>query len=372
MNPFSSLMYIIRDYKRVLVTILVLSFVTVCFLAGMYINNPEDVFKIKNGKTSTFLFTGPSSGNAEILDEFYDLCQNADMYKTDNVDTIMVAGTIGYNYSSIMAFDNGDNSLTFNSKEDFDLFNSRTHAVRADVNFGEGEVIISKTLADNIGMHEGDVFESDNNRVYGVDGFVIKEVIDEPGMWVFSIGNINWNPALVYIKSENASDEEAAVDIDDMVGKIKTDYPNMYVSSYSADLKEFRSQLGFMTYILFIVVAIVGVVMAVTINSLFSVIYDRRKFEFSIYKALGFKTGKIFGKIAGEVLTINAAALLLGSIVCATVILSVNYIMKPRGLGFVVFSIKGLIATILCDLIVIIPVILINWRRVRKYDVTEN
>ena len=372
MNPFSSLTYILRDYKRSILSTVVLSLVTVCFLAGMYINNPEDVYSITHHGPDRFCFVMPRSGNAEILEDYGRFCQNIDSYKTDNVDTVIQAGEIGLNYTSIMSFENGANSFVFASKEDFDLFNSRVHVTEKDVDFKEGELIISKAMANNIGVKVGDKIDRDHSNLYGLVDTTVAEIVDEPGMFVYAIGNVQMSSCTLFVKSENASDEDADKDIKAIIKEAREDYPNLAIDSFEGHMNTFHEQMGFMIYILYLIVAIVGVVLAVTINSLFSVVYDRRKFEFSIYKALGFRNSKIFTKIAGEILTINTAALLIGSILCAAVVFAVNYIMEPKGIGFVKFSTQGFIAAVACDLMVVIPVILINWRRVKRYDVTEN
>lgn len=372
MNPFSPLTYILRDHKRSIVAAIVLSLVTVCFLAGMYINNPEDVYRITHHGPDRFCFVKPRSGNAEVMDNYDSFTQNVDSYKTDNINTVIFAGEMSIAYTSIMSFENGTNSFVFASKKDFDLFNSRVHVIKKDVDLNEGEVVISRDLANNIGAKKGDKVDRDHDHLYGLRDSVIVEIVDEPGIFAYAVGNVSMNPCTLFVKGENVSDEAADKDIKAIIKKVADENPNLSSASLEKYLNTFHEEMGFMIYILYLIVAIVGVVLAVTINSLFSVIYDRRKYEFSIYKALGFKKGRIFLKIAGEVLTINTAALILGSILCAIVILAVNYIMAPKGNGFCSFSTQGLIATIICDLMVVFPVILINWRRVKRYDVTEN
>ena len=372
MNPFSSLTYILRDSRRSILATVVLSLVTICFLAGMYINNPEDVYRITHHGPDRFCFVTPRSGNAEVLDNYDSFLQNVDSYKTDNIDTVIFAGQMSMSYTSIMSFENGTNSFVFASKEDFDLFNSRVHVIEEDVDLNEGEVIISRDLANNIGVKKGDKVDKDHTNLFGLRDSVIAEIIDEPGIFAYAVGNTSMNPCTLFVKGENVADDAADKDIKAIIKKVGDENPNLSANSLEGYLNEFHKEMGFMIYILYLIVAIVGVVLAVTINSLFSVIYDRRKYEFSIYKALGFSRGKIFSKIAGEVLTINTAALLIGSIICVIVILAVNYILAPKGNGFFCFSTQGLMATLVCDLMVVIPVILINWRRVKRYDVTEN
>ena len=52
------------------------------------------------------------------------------------------------------------------------------------------------------------------------------------------------------------------------------------------------------------------------------------------------------------------------------VILITNYILRPEGIYFFKVSVNGILATVGCNLMVVIPVILLNMKRVRRYDVT--
>ena len=123
-------------------------------------------------------------------------------------------------------------------------------------------------------------------------------------------------------------------------------------------------------YILFAIAFIIGLVLAVTVNAAFSAAYEKRKYEFSIYKAIGFSKSQIFGKVAGEVLLLDLIGLITGGLICLLVILTVNYILGPQGIYFFKVSVTGILSTIGCNLMVVVPTILLNLKRVRKYDVT--
>lgn len=52
-------------------------------------------------------------------------------------------------------------------------------------------------------------------------------------------------------------------------------------------------------------------------------------------------------------------------------ILILNKILWSRGIHFYKISFEGVIATFICNLMVVISVILLSLRKVKMYDVTE-
>ena len=143
---------------------------------------------------------------------------------------------------------------------------------------------------------------------------------------------------------------------------------NILTNEYlKQDVKE---QISFLIYIFSAVILIVAVVFAVTVNATFAAMYDKRKYEFSIYKALGFSKGRIFRKVLGELLAMDGLGLLAGGVVCFVAVKVLNEILWEQGQHFIRPSIMGILGTIVCNVAIIVPVLMSNMRRVKKYDVT--
>ena len=135
--------------------------------------------------------------------------------------------------------------------------------------------------------------------------------------------------------------------------------------------QEVEEQMGFMYYIFAAVIVLVAIVLLVTINAAFTAAYDKRKHEFAIYKALGFTGGQIFRKVASEVLVMNFLAMVLGAILNAGVILALNQWLWAEGQCFWRISPMAIWGTLAAEVAVITTIILLNWRKVRKCEVTE-
>ncbi len=372
MRPFSSMMYLLRNIKRSTAIMLVLSLVTVCFLAGMYINSPLYTALIELERPNAYLMVKSKSGNNDLLDKYHEFVDHADDYKNSEIDTIINVYESGFEYTSSMTFNMQSTSIFFESNDDLQLYRTRTDAYPEDFELKEGEAVVSEMLAKNWGVKVGDVLDEDFDNLW-ISGAPLKiaHISKGEGIFFYAVDpNYSNNSTLMYLRSEGVSDEEASRAINELTSKIRNDHPEVSFIQREEYSREFKDSLSFMVFILYFIVALVSLVIAITINALFAAAYDKRKYEFSVYKALGFSNLKIFGKVAVEVLIINAAALVVGGICCSIALMMLQSVLEPKGMGFVRFSPEGMLAMIISDLLVVIPVILFNWKRVRKYDVT--
>jgi ABC-type antimicrobial peptide transport system permease subunit len=113
-------------------------------------------------------------------------------------------------------------------------------------------------------------------------------------------------------------------------------------------------------------------VLSVTIHATFVGAYDKRKYEFSLYKALGYSNQQCLRKIAKEILYINLCRLILGSIILLLTVYFLNeFFLNTKGIPLLHFKLDALLATLLCDGIIIFPILLTRLRQLKKYNITE-
>ena len=126
-------------------------------------------------------------------------------------------------------------------------------------------------------------------------------------------------------------------------------------------------------YILFYAIDIlIAIVLAVTINSVVTGQYLKRTYEFGIYRALGRSRKEVKAKVAAEVLSMNIIACLVGfvSIFLFTYLMN-ELVYQQKGMYLLYSSQIGFIGFIICDILIIIPLILSKGRLMSKADVTE-
>ncbi len=377
MSPFAPVSYIRRNRARSAVLALMLGFTAVCFLAGMYIEHQQAVFELSYDKPSDYLLVYSNSNSMEIVNELRDFGEVCEDYAPDKADTVIGVNNLYFSYNTIMGYDNSTGSIMFRKEEDFEEFNRVMTDIPDEVVLRDGEIMLSQTLADNWGVKEGDVLEysEDWDKAYFADPVTVKTIVDIPGMVLYGVSSEVNGDTVMFLRSEpdtvSGYDRQTVNDVlEDAGAKISADYPHIQIQTNYSWLNEIKDQLSMFKYILFAIAFIIGLVLAVTVNAAFSAAYEKRKYEFSIYKAIGFSKSQIFGKVAGEVLLLDLIGLITGGLICLLVILTVNYILGPQGIYFFKVSVTGILSTIGCNLMVVVPTILLNLKRVRKYDVT--
>ena len=383
MKPFSALYYIKNNLKRSIVISFMMSFVMVCFMGGMYLDNISESFMIRYDKPSEYAWVYVNTSNNGADEEEKKFREKIDSYLTENVKEYMKVGYVSCQYMSIMGFNNNSESFLFYSVEDFEKYKKYTTDFPDDVKLNDGEIMISDLLAKNVGLRDGDMVHYDKNAgkcqrvgAHKVNSSFVNirnrdlkvKIVDMKGMYVAAIDSTYNNSESVLFLGENS--KGASDDLNKIADSINTEYKNVRVSTNELFMEDLDREIGFMYSVLGLIIGVVSVVLAVTINATIAATYEKRKFEFSIYKALGFNKMSIFKKVCTETLIMNITGIISGCAFCAIVFAVLNEVLYESGLHFYYISANGIKAAIICDICVLIPVIFFNYRRTKKYDVT--
>ncbi|MGN0395134.1 MAG: FtsX-like permease family protein, partial [Coprococcus sp.] len=126
-------------------------------------------------------------------------------------------------------------------------------------------------------------------------------------------------------------------------------------------------------YVLFYVIDIlIAVVLAVTINSVVTGQYLKRTYEFGVYRALGRSSKSVKRKVAAEILLMNVIACVIGFACMFLFTYIINELVyRPKGLFLLYSSMVGVVGFIVCDILIVLPLILSKGRLMSKADVTE-
>lgn len=361
-RPFSAFSYIRNNFFRSLVLILMMSFITVCFIGGMYVDNPIEMFRLSNKESDRYILIDTRGSSNTAVDEYRALQEELLTSLSDEYE-ILYVNTRYWKFTSIMSFDCNQEGFIFKSVEDFEKFKKATHLVPEEVVLKDREVVVSRQLANNAGMKLGETINP-NSTV------VVASIMDTPGIYGYGVVDTSTG-AMLIIKKDGVCDAALQKEMRAMAKEMVNKYPHVEAHTASMYMEEIEQEMFFMKYIFIAVIVIVGVVLLVTINAAFTAAYDKRKHEFAIYKALGFTGGQIFRKVASEVLVMNFLAMVLGAILNAGVILALNQWLWAEGQRFWRISPMAIWGTLAAEVAVITTIILLNWRKVRKCEVTE-
>lgn len=364
MNPFSSIYYVKENIKRALLLIFMFILTFAIYMAGIYISNIESMFHIaveRDKKTALVLaFATDKNGT--------DYTKAINMLEKKKGITLLHQG-IGNNiYStSVMGVSNGYKSYTFQNKEDFQTYCDFTginiKAVNQDRELGNGSVIMSSLQAANRGMETGDRLVAEQDDEFINQEYTLDAVTDNDGYSIFYISDTDSQCCMVL--NNSLSDK----DFRELLKTVETEY-NVYIRDYDYYNNKIKEQLGNFYYIYFFIIILLSFIMAITINAAFAGLYQHRKGEFALYKAMGIPAGKIRLKILSEVLLIDIIGILSGlCIMMAGIYLANNLYLIPHGLRLFYYNNMSLAGMVTSNLVILIPVTIFQGSKLVKADI---
>jgi ABC-type antimicrobial peptide transport system permease subunit len=335
---------------------------TLMFLAGNYVDSMIHAYD-----RSFEYYDNVVKINVQTTDEdFKDFEAFVEKVKADPKLDYVRYSALGFpslSHGTVLGIDIYDTCMVFNSVEDakkvFDHL-----GIRADLSgCKDRSVILTEDFAKNRGLKPGDVLDKSYNMYLNWD-FTVDALVDDPGYAMFYIFDNPENLFRLYIFSDSMQGQELYDYVRNLVGDLKV----QVIQPYRAEV---LPEMTILYVIFYAMVALVAVVLAVTINSVMSGQYMKRTYEFGVYRALGRSRREIRRKVAKEVLLMNLIAVLMGAAIILLYTYLVNsLIYNEKGLHLLYFSRIGLIGFMLCEVLILVPVILSKGRRMGKADVT--
>ncbi len=364
MKPFSALMYITKNKLRCFVLILMMSFVTVVFLGGMYIDNPGEVFRIELEQPNTYMIARPRGSSNEAIDQYRELRDSLSSILPENLSEVIYVSIENTSFDSLIGFNCTTQNIWFQSEEDFILFRDRTGYLPKDLVIHDKEIVMTELLANNRGYKIGDKLGKDKK-------LTLSSFVEDKGMKLYVVDTDLKTGAFLVMSKDGVVDQNLHDELERICRDLSAKYPLVSIWTNSTNLEEVSAEFSFMYIVMGAVVVLVAIVLLVTINAAFTAAFDKRKYEFSIYKAMGYTSGQIFRKVACEALLMGAAGMILGVLMNAGVILVANELLWEKGQRFFRISPCAVIACLVTEVLVIVPVIFLNWHKVKKCEVTE-
>ncbi len=367
MNPFSPLYYIKQNKPRCILLMLMLMLSSVIYVGGLYITAPVatfDLLKETNEKVVRVFDYSVVDYTESDFDKFI-----AEIEKDESLDYIYAANTGGdFQWNTVMNFSCGSNQMTFGSVEDFkkhcDIFGLEVDCS----NLKSGSLILTQMLADNLKLSLGDrIDENTGNDLIEVNyenGFTVDCIIGQQGYAAYMIVD-SPSDVSVYIYGKNISGAELISRI--MALEKKYNVITAYMSTEVIDM-QFES----FYFIYSFIVILVSVIIAITINTAFSGMYQKRNFEFAVYRAIGISKKKILQKLIAELLLTNVIALAAGTAITAVFLyLFNNIVLYPDGLYLEYFHPLAFAGVIICNLLSLLPLIFFRIKQIKKADICE-
>ena len=305
------------------------------------------------------------NGNSnDAIDEYRQMQRELKEQLPEEAREILYINSRYFAFETIMLFDCQIDGFLFKSVEDFEIFKQRTHLVPEDIELNDYEMLMSEQLAESEDLEIGDPIGTAKKLKLG-------QTFKGEGMRAYGVAGVDYTNDMLVVSNDGVCDQKLQDDLRRCAAELSVKYPHVKFETAGTFVREVEEQMGFMYYIFAVVVILVAIVLLVTINAVFTAAYDKRKHEFAIYKALGFTKGQIFRKVASEVLILNLGAFIFGMLVNTGLILVLNQCMWSSGYHFYRVTKTAVYGTVITEVLVILTIILLNWRKVRKCEVTE-
>ena len=362
-KPFSAFYYMKENRGRSVLCIFMMFLATLMFLAGNYIHSVLYPFEKEFEYSDKLVVVSLQSTDEEFKD-FADFTKAVE--EDDKLESVMSSafGFSGMQHGTVLNLQMGGWSYVFNSVQDMQKVFGH-FGIEGDFSkCKHRSMIISQDFAKDRGIKLGD--KVDHSFDKNLDGeYTVDAMIDDGGFCTFYIYEDDENLGRLYVYSDTMEGEELYDYVKNLAGDRK-----VQVSSPERDaiLPQF-----YIFYVLFYVIDIlIAIVLAVTINSVVTGQYLKRTYEFGVYRALGRSRKEIKAKVAAEVLSMNFIACLMGFAAIFLFTYLINELLyKQKGLHLLYSSKIGFIGFLICDILIVLPLILSKGRLMGKADVTE-
>lgn len=360
MNPFSPTYFIKENKTRCILLIFMIFLGFSAYLGGLYITNPLDNWRVNIEYYNNMVSVSQLS-NDENGQDYKSFI--AEIIKDNKVEIINLTDWNGFSWGSIMGFDQGQCTFSFNTVDDFKAF-CEYHIIDCDFDsLKYGSMIMSEKFAKNKGLNIGEKINKDYDiNIYGE--FTLDAVTKEDGYTLYFINSSTRTSNCLLLGTQIKGKA-----LYDYVNSFKNDY-NVFV--YKGLYEDIKSQFEMFNMIYIFIVILMAIIMAVTINAAFVGMYQRRTCEFAVYRAIGISKKQIIKKIAGELLFMDLISLIIGGgVFFISLYLFNNMVLYPVGKYLKYYHSTALFGLLLCNVMVVIPLILTRCKRLLKADICE-
>lgn len=363
-NPFSSLYFIKENKKRCVPLIFMIVLSYAAYLGGLYATNPQDNFQygvelLKNHATVCMTYSDKEGK------DFNAVITDADKNEKLKLLPLGVSNCLYFN--SIMGFEMDPRQYTFSSAEDFSYFCKKENIEGNFSDLKAKEFVMSRQFANNLGLNIGDTIDAEYEMASFINGtFTLAKIIDVNGYAAFYIDENEYQNYYMIVNDEMSENDFIAY-----TNHLNEKY-DISLQNYELFKQRLNSQFSTMNVIYFAIVFILAFVLAITINAAFVGVYQRRTFEFAVYRGIGFSKRAICKKIILEILFIDAMGLFIGGVIFFIALYLCNNLwLYPIGKYFCYYHPVALLGLLLCNVIVVVPLIYFQTKRLIKADICE-
>lgn len=361
MNPLSPLYFIKQNKARCILLMFMIFLSFGAYLGGIYIYTPQENwdYPCELDEKIVTVYAQNDDENYENYHKFVE-----EIKKHDNIHAIEKAWYNQIERKTVMGFTDGSFTHSFRTADDFRYFCEYNDIDCDFTNVKPKTMVMNKRMAAIKGYEVGDVLSPDDENGFVYD-FTLAALTDEPGYTQYFIGEESEQNCSVMLFGEGISAEEVRQQAEALAEK----YPVNFSDPLRTEVNELY---GIFNTIFMVVIVFLALILSVTVNAAFVGMYQRREFEFAVYRAIGIPKKKLIRKIAGEIITMDVIVLFLGGgIFFLGLYLFNELVLEPKGLYLVYTAPIAVMALVLCNILTVIPLIITRSRVLLKTNVCD-
>jgi len=367
LKPYSAIYYLNKNRRRAAAVICVFACVFLAYLGAVYISPSMDV--------SVRTAEAQADYCEVILDESM---RDAGTYtrireslgEAEGVSEVIPCNPYrGLNYRTNMGMRMSMYITTLSSPEDFLRLNETLNLKVTTPK--DKEIVMSDILLQNLGYQVGDILRADSEAAinfYSSGDVRIAGTFRSDAYLAYMIDSGDNMSAMIVTRQQAAGRDsyyDAMRDFEKTNDGVQISIPDENLQEYDAMFGTFRMVYGLIDFV-------IAGVLSLTAVATVSGMYEKRNYEFSVYKAIGFSRKEVFGKIASEILLLDAAAVLLGMfMVLGSIFLLNRFAFSEIGMPIPYVQSFAVWITIAANAMVVVPALLYRLARARKLDVCD-
>lgn len=366
MKPFSPIYYIRENRRKCILLIFMLFLSYAVYLGGLYVTNMRDNwnYMIDNREQCVVVYSQNADTEGKALKAFAGQVE-----KEGRAEVIWSGRNNALMWETIMGFSSGSVTYTFCSVADFKKYCGFLGIDCAFDKLKSGSFVLSDRFAKNLDLKLGDMIDSEYaqniHREYTLDALT-----EEDGYCQYYIDESKKNSGMLMLIGREKDGEIIR-------GQALLDYARQLQQQFDVVIGESAAeridkQLKPIHTIYIFLVFLIAVIMAVTINAAFIGMYQRREYEFAVYRAVGISRPAMAGKIAGELLVMDMIALVLGAGANMLFLYLYNaFVLYPVGKYLRYFHPVALLGLVVCNVTVIVPLVVTRCRSLMRADICD-
>ena len=330
------------------------------YFGGLYVTNPMDNWQTAFVYEETYLCV--ISPGMEDDTKLFDRIE-----ATGKMDVIHLATNCGVVWNTIMGFQNGTCGFSFRNVEDFKTYCQRQGITCDFSKLKRNTAVMSRMLALNRGYSVGDVLDQKKEPdIYSGKEFELAALTEENGYFSYFISDEKDDSGISLLLTKNPMRKEEQLKLFHECNQNQDAILLMPLEC------QITGQFEMMDMIYAFIILLLSVVMAITVNAAFVGAYQRRTFEFAVYRAIGIPKRKLIGKLLGELIWMDLIALVGGGAVFFIFLFLFNsLVLNPSGLYLCYYHPLSLIGLGVSNIIIMLPLIITRSRQMLKADICE-